>query len=395
MPQSAKPRKARRLPDWLSCLGLLLLGALLTLPYSGPNIRPHYDGLFYEAQKREVQGESRHEALRQAFSTPMAEELKADETDLEPSQRKADNPEWAEYSSQFYRRRWTVPVMAAALDPIFGERSLEEVALIAWALLPAILFLLLRRRFRPGMSAAVAVFCTMLPPVFQHGHLPVTDSWGLTLLVTCLLLAMLIAERGRRWLPVFIAAVLALSFTRDLTIVVVIATAWVAFSERSREWAAIAGSAFLASLPAPLIFDAPLRQSLAYTFNDFRIPTDDSWSSILSLYPGELKELLRQDVLYPGVSPIPTPITIVMGMLVFAGLYCLLVPWRQRDPFLSMIRASAVAGVITILITVNYTGLRLEMVFVPAIAIGLALLGERMIAARDRRVSTTPARAPA
>ena len=72
VPDGANTGGTRRLPDWASCLGLLLLGVLLTLPYSGSNIRPHYDALFYEAQKREVQGVGREEALRQAFSTPMA-----------------------------------------------------------------------------------------------------------------------------------------------------------------------------------------------------------------------------------------------------------------------------------------------------------------------------------
>ena len=47
-----------------------------------------------------------------------------------------------------------------------------------------------------------------------------------------------------------------------------------------------------------------------------------------------------------------------------------------------MIRASAVAAVLTILITVNYTGPRLEMVFVPAIAVGLGCWANALLAAR-------------
>jgi len=337
---------------------------------------------------REIQGEGREVALEDALATPMAEDLKAQE--IGESERRVTDPEWVHYSSQFYRRRWTVPALAAGLEPVVGEeRSLEQAALIGWMLLAPALFLLLRTRFSTELSAGAALFCALLPPVLSHGHLPVTDSWGLTLLVLGLLLAWL-SRRDLGWLPVWIAAVVALSLTRDLTAVLVIATGWVAIRERSRRMALIAGTGLAASLPVLVLFDAPLRESLAYTFNDFRIPTDDSWGWIFNAYPAELVDLLRQDAVYPGSSQYPAPIMVAMGVVVLAGLYCLVSPWRQADPFICMIRASAVAGILTILVTVNYTGLRLEMVFVPAIAVGLALLAERLLGCRVQWARGSP-----
>lgn len=368
-----------RPPEFITVLGLLLFGILLTLPYSGAKVRSSPDGLYYEAQKREIQGKSAETARREVFSSSLAAPLIREESNLPPNLRRIDNPEWVEYSSQFYRRRWTVPVLAAAVDPIFGERSLEEVSLIGWALLPPLLYLLLRRRFAPGLSAAASIFCAVLPPLIDFGPETVTDTWGLTLLVAGLLSALLVRESGLRWLPVWIAVVLALSFTRDLTVVLVIAAGWLAIRERSREMVIVTISGALASLPAPLIFKAPVRDNLAYVFNDYRIPTDTSWGSILSDYPSQLSDLITEDIKYPGVSPIPTVLTLAMGAVVLTGLVLLVISWRQSDPFLTLIRAAAVGGVITILMSVNYTGLRLELVFVPAIATGLALLGERLL----------------
>lgn len=209
-------------------------------------------------------------------------------------------------------------------------------------------------------------------------------------MVLGLLLALMVRDRGPRWLPAWIACVLALSFTRDLTIVLVLATGWLAFRERSRLMAIVAGAGALASAPAPLIFSAPLRENLAYAFNDYRIPSDTSWGAILSDYPSRLFDLIKQDVKYPASSPFPLILTLAMGIVVIAGLVCLYRPWRHRDPFLSLVRAATVGGIITILISVNVTSLRLELVFIPAVATGVGLLVEHVLA----RHSTLPAHEP-
>lgn len=101
---------------------------------------------------------------------------------------------------------------------------------------------------------------------------------------------------------------------------------------------------------------------------------------------GEGKTAARNEVLikevlkYPASSPFPLILTLAMGIVVIAGLVCLYRPWRHRGPFLSLVRAATVGGIITILISVNVTSLRLELVFIPAVATGAGLLLEHVLA---------------
>ena len=383
-------RRRKGAPEIVVVLALLLAGILVTLPYSGPHVRWDPDGLFYEAQKRELQGEDAETARREVVASAIGAPIRQDESDLAEPLRRVDNPAWVDYSAQFYRRRWTVPVLAAALDPILGERSIEQVSLIGWALLPPLLYLLLRRRFAQGPSAAASVFCLTLPPLFYAGPAPGTDTWGLSLLVAGLLAALLVRDSGLRWLPAWIVLVVVLSFTRDLTVVLVIATAWLAFRERSRRLGVVAVSGAFASLPAPLIFAAPVRDNLAYVFDDYRIPADVSWSSIASQYPSQLIDLIAFDASYPGRSPFPTVLALAIAIVVVVAIAMLLLPQQRPDPFVSLIRAATVGGVLTILLSVNATSMRLELVFVPALATGLALLGEHLLS----RLRPAPALEP-
>ena len=96
--------------DWAIALLLGVIAAILMAQYWGPPV--HFidpDALFYQAQTEEVRGEGRQEALNQVFASDLADELKEGEADIPPAERKVDNAEWVEYSSQFYRRRWTLP----------------------------------------------------------------------------------------------------------------------------------------------------------------------------------------------------------------------------------------------------------------------------------------------
>jgi hypothetical protein len=171
------------------------------------------------------------------------------------------------------------------------------------------------------------------------------------------------------------------------------ATAWVAFRERSRLGALLTASGFLASLPAPLIFGASVQQNFAYVINNHRIPTDTSWSSIASNYPHEIAYTLGNDALYPVQSGL-LPVNLVMTIPVIAALVLLFLPSTRRDRLVTLGQGAAAGALLTLLIALNYTDLRIELAFLPALAIGLGLLGERLLASRDAPAAVTPPASP-
>jgi hypothetical protein len=103
-----------------------------------------------------------------------------------------------------------------------------------------------------------------LPPLIDHGTARGADSWGLVF-----------------ELAAFLFLVLAVDSRRDR-------------EARARN-VALFGAGLAASLPAPLLFGAPLRDQLAYVIDDFAIPKDTSWGYILSLYPGQAARTVYYD----------------------------------------------------------------------------------------------------
>ncbi len=373
--------------DALLCGVLLCLGLALALPQLWRPIQWNPDALFYQAQTRELLGESRSDALHHVFASELAARSDAGEQHLPPRLRYTDNPVWVDYSSRFYRRRWTVPAMAAALTPLAGDNSLEDVSLLGLVLVAPLAYLLLRARCGRPASLAAAAFCELLPPLSSLAPHPNVDAWGLALLFAALLIAQRgVADRGPRWLPVWVLSILALSFTRDAAVVALSAVAWLAFRERSRLMLVTTLTGVIAALPAPIIFSAPLRENLAYVMNNFRIPADTRWSSILHKYPSQLWKVVEEDLRYPKTAADPV-LAFAMGAVVVAGLAVLLFA-RHRGGSLSVLaRGSLVGAAATILVSVNITGLRLELAFVPAVAVGVALLVELILEQRGERAA--------
>jgi hypothetical protein len=338
------------------------------------------DGLFYEAQKQEVEGVPRWQALHSVFASDLASQLKEAESDEPPRLRRIGNPAWVNYSSRFYRRRWAIPVAAAAVDPVFGVDSLKRIASLGFVAAAVLLYLLLRRRFGMLISSGVAVGCLLLPPLRHAGTEPSTDSWGLALLCAGLICASLTVDRGRRWLIPWVAVVVVLSFTRDLTMVLVVAAAWLAFRQRARTAVALVGSGLLASIPAPLVAGAPFRENLAYVIDDYRVPHDTSWGFLLGRYPGRLVDVIGEDLAYPFKFAIPYPMVLAL-LLVLAGFVALVVLRGRGDSFVTLMRGAFVGGVLTIVLSINFTNWRLELALLPAAAVGVAMLVQRLLAA--------------
>lgn len=326
------------------------------------------DSLFYEAQLLRVQGTPKQEALRRVFDGPLAaprvrEELR----DTPPARRTVSSPAWVSYSSRFYERRWLVPALGAAVEPALGKNALRAISLAGYVLTGLAVFALLRLRFRPWTAAAVALGTLALGPLRYWSLLPLTDSSGVALEAAALAVAVLALRRPRPWLAVFVLTMLALSFTRDATIVVLAGLAWVALRTRTRTAVVTLGAGIAASLPALLLFGAPVRELLAYTLNQFRPPPNPSWGFIRSRYFAGEKGLVKDDFTYLLHHP-------YVGVYAVGGLIALLALARVRgDAAVSLLRGAIAGAVALVLLAPNFTGLRLELPFIPLAAFGLAL----------------------
>jgi hypothetical protein len=144
------------MPTRLGSIGRLALPAVLVgHRWTRP---PHWspDGLFYEAQRLEVAGASAEDARTRVFFADPRYRAARDHAfpPQSPTRTTLLNRRWVEYSAANYRRRWAVPAAAAAISPLFGQRSLLIVSLVGYVLLAALLYLWLRLRFGALVSAA-------------------------------------------------------------------------------------------------------------------------------------------------------------------------------------------------------------------------------------------------
>jgi hypothetical protein len=380
----------------------VLVGAVVALAAVPGFIKldePNSDGLFYEVQRLEVEGHSEAEATRMVFHGAIARQTAAIED--EPSHvRRVLDPDWVEYSKRFYRRRWLVPAVAAAVAPIVGEqpgRALRWASLIGYLLIAPVLFLLLRRRFPPGLSAALAVACTLAPPAYKWSLGMRVDSWGLLLEALALLAAVLVKDLGRRWLVLWVAAIAALSITRDATAILLPAVLWLVVVERRNAEArrtnlALLGTGIAAALPAFLLGGTPVRDNLAYVITGYNIPEQNSWSFIAAHYMDQLWRTIQTDLTYPVDFAIPVAIVLYAGLAVAAAaLVAVAVNPSRRDPYFSLAKAAIPGCILLLLLANNAQAYRLELVFVPVAAVGLAILAKRTMRAVRERATTRAA----
>jgi hypothetical protein len=359
------------------CLLLAAVAALSLARQWDGHILWDPDSLMYQAQTLELRGADARDARHDLFFGPLgawARELDADQPG-EP--RRVTDPSWVDYSSQFYRRRWLLPAVAAASYPVLGEHSLQTWSLLGYVAIAPLLFLLLRRRFGDGVSAAVTLACLALGPVRGWSVIPLTDSWGIALLLGTLLAGLNVVERGRRWLLAWVALLLLLSITRDTTFVVVAAAVVLALAVRTRRTLALAATGVLAALPAPLLLSVDARAQLAYVTNDRTVPDDTSWSFILGHYPHALADMVRGYADYATGAP--------LVVLVFAlGIVLLYARGDRRDPFFLLLWGLPLGYLALLAIGPTFSRFRYELVLLPCVAAGLALGADAV----RRRITT-------
>jgi hypothetical protein len=374
--------KTRAATIWILAAALAALAILAVRPAFQDPVTWTPDALFYQARVLELRGASHEEAIDETFEGPLSAELR----NRDPNQ--TGDPEWVEYSEPFYERRLAVPLAGAAIYSLTEERSLLYLSLAGYVASVLALFGLLLLRFRIAIAALVAGAAAFLPPLVNHSSFPLTDSWGLALEIIALGAAILALDRGRRWLPVWIAAIGILAFTRDSTWIPVLAVGFCALRYRSRMPTTLFATGVAASLPALLLFTTPVRDLLALLVNDSELPTDTSWGFIASHYPGALVELVRANVGFLRRGEWYTAIYLVGGVLAL-----LVLVWRRREirsPATTLMAAAVAVGLAYVFAAPSFSAFRLELVFLPAAAWGLALVVDLLA---DRIVERSSSRA--
>ncbi len=324
------------------------------------------DALYYQARVLELRGEN--DTLDRVFEGPLAAELRQ----RDPGH--TGNETWVDYNAPFYERRVALPLAAAALYPVTEERSLLDLSLVGYIAAVLALFGLLLLRFRTALAATVAAAAALLPPLTHHASFPLTDSWGLALEIVALGAAILALERGLGWLPLWIGAIALLSLTRDSMWIPILAVGWCALRSRSRTPVTLFATGVAAALPALLLFSTPVRELLALLVNDSEPSADTSWGFIAGHYPGALVELLRANVGFLRRGEWYTALFLVGGVVAL-----LLLVWRKRevrDTTTTLMTAGAVLALGYVLAAPVFSAFRLELVFVPMAAWGVALAAE-------------------
>lgn len=395
-------------------IALLVVGVALTWPHWGAQPRWTSDSLFYEAQARELTGTSAAVAREQVFFGPIGRSV--------PDVRVRDRRHIA-YAAPFYRRRWVVPALDAALKPFFGIRSLAIVSLLGYLLSGVFVYLLARRRYRAGIALAAGLSTLWFPPLRTWAGYPLTDTMGVATLALAVCAAHWALSGRRRRLLAWGAGVLLLAFTRDAAAIAVFAAAWLALFTRTRRSLALVATGVIAALPAPILFGAPLRQELAFTFSRNDVPSDDSWHYVLTHYRAHLDGLIAEfpfranlplTALLLGLLALlvtrPSPTArldlirraAVAACLLALALIALHIPLHLRalpeplpggillvlalvplflagngDDFVHLARGGAIGAVGYLLLLPDYTALRYPLVILPFAALGIARAIER------------------
>jgi hypothetical protein len=228
------------------------------------------------------------------------------------------------------------------------------------------------------VAAAGALATAALPALVHHSSFPLTDSWGLALEALALASGLLVIDRGRRWLIPWFAAIALLSITRDSVWIPVLAAAWVAVTTRTKDSWWLLGVGLAAALPATLAITVPMRELLGQMLSDLQPHPDASWGWIIGHYPGAIVDLVRANGGFVRDG------AFYSAAFLGGGLIALLV-LAGRGAQAAFMKAGALAGVAYVLAVPVFSAFRLELVWVPFAAFGVALATEWVMTRFARR----------
>lgn len=356
----------------IAILGLILLAALSMARHWGGEIIWETDALFYQAKVEEIQGADAKAARERIFAGPLAEYERGLEAVSPDGLKRVSDPAWVEFSAPFYDRRLLLPFTAAVLDPVLGLHGLETLSLLGFVLVPVLLFLLLRQRLSLAASFSVSAAVILWPPLRAWSVFPLSDSFGLVFLIAGLLCALLVIERGPRWLVPWVLCVGALSITRDASFVLVLAALAMVALRRDRRSVALAAGGFLASLPAPLIHSVSASKLLAFVFARHTVPTDTSWGAVLPEYPANVEYMLGRYLDYAVANP-------HVVLLAIGGVIAAFALAPRRDPLTILLWATFPGYLVFLTVGPAFSAFRYELVLVPLIVFGYGQVAERVI----------------
>jgi len=369
--------------DVAAVIALTAVAALATASAWSGAVTWTTDGCFYEAKTLQLRGTPAEQARKIAFASETFCGSSS-ETAREAAAGVVATPAWTRYSARFYRRRLLVPAAAAAIYPIFHDRSLEIVGLLGYVAAAVALYALLRLRFARVSSLVATTAAILIPQYRVTMMLPLTDSWGVALETAALICAFVYLRDGsRRLLGAWLLTIVALAFVRDNAPVAVVAVA-VAAGALRRKLAAVVGGALAAVVPS-VLFGLHYRVLLAYTLDKSQIPPSTSWRWSLHHYLPRAVAMLRSWVTPTrhGVPP-ATALALAIGL---AGL----VLTRTQAGELRRLALGTLLGSALLLLSLPQPGFRIAFVVLPAVAVGYAGLLERS-AGGLRRVVRRPAR---
>lgn len=353
-------------------VALLLLAALSMGKHWGGEITWETDALFYQAKTEQILGADGEVARKRIFAGPLSDYERGLEAQAPGEPKRVSDPAWVEYNVPFYARRLLLPALAAALKPVLGLHALETLSLLGFVLVPVLLFLLLRRRLSLTASFVVSAAIILWPPLRAWSVFPLTDSTGLALLIAGLLCGLFVVERGPRWLVPWVLCVGALSITRDIAFLLVIAAAALVVVQRDRRSLALAATGLAATLPAPLMHSVSESKLLAFVFAKHSIPTDTSWGAVLPQYPGNLVHMADRYLDYALANPHVVLIAICGVVAAFALA-------SRRDPLTVLLWATFPGYLLLLVVGPAFSAFRYELVLVPLIAFGYGQLAERVL----------------